>query len=77
MTHQLVGIKGEHVLRLLKRLWEAAFYREMVVAMWKVTGYVPFTSQVYWNLLRKENQMAETIATAMVQSNLIHKASQM
>ena len=42
-TRQVVGINGEHMLRLLKRPWEADLYREKVVAAWKVTGYVPFT----------------------------------
>ena len=43
MAHQLVVIKGEHMLCLLKNIWEAEFCREKVVAVWKVTGYAPFT----------------------------------
>ena len=46
MTHQVVGIKGEHMLRLPNRPWEAYFFREKVVAVWKVTGYLPFTHQM-------------------------------
>ena len=43
---QVVGIKSEHMLRLLKRLWEAALCREKVVVTLKVIGYVPLTRRV-------------------------------
>ena len=43
MTHQVVGINGEHMLRLLKSPWEVKFCRDKVLAEWKVTGYAPFT----------------------------------
>ena len=42
MTHQVVVIKGEHMLRLLKHPWEVEFCREKVMAAWEVTGYAPF-----------------------------------
>ena len=75
MTLRVLVIKREHMLHLQKRPWEATFCREKVVTAWKVTGYVPFTHQVYWNLSCKENQTAETIVTTMRRSNLIYKAS--
>ena len=59
-----VGITGEHMLGLLKVAWESAFCREKVVQAWKVTGYIPFTRRVYWNLLRKEEATAATLAEA-------------
>ena len=46
MTHQVIDIKGDHMLRLLKRPWEVAFCREEVLATWKVAGYVPLTHQI-------------------------------
>ena len=43
MTHQVVFIKEENMLRLLKHPWEVAFYREKVVEAGKVTGYATLT----------------------------------
>ena len=62
------------MLHLLNFPWEAALYREKVAATWEVTGYVPFTCRVYWNLIRKENQMVETITTATGKINLSYQA---
>ena len=42
MTHQVLVIKGEHMLRLLKHPWEVAFCKENMRETWKVTGYTPF-----------------------------------
>eukprot|EP00961_Rhodomonas_salina_P053833 722647-Rhodomonas_salina.1 len=51
-------------MSIIKKPWELAFLESSCMSAWRVTGYEPFTLQVYWELKEQEDtRQAQSEAT--------------
>ncbi len=53
-TPDAVSLSNADLMECVKVLWEDTFSHSNCLKAWRVTGLVPFTKQVYWELVDAE-----------------------